>query len=122
MVSVGQDDHVSSVEVIPRECFADADRRRFDAAGRELRLGSRPAARFSWLSRPDFYSTENSEEPKHMMEVLALSSVTFLCFIHDQPPQAVPALAFSLQPSAFPGDIPRLRDSFRGQEHVIVVY
>ena len=63
MVSVGQDDHVSSVEVIPRECFADVDRRRFDAAGRELRLGSRPAARFSWLSRPDFYSTENSEEP-----------------------------------------------------------
>jgi len=35
----------------------------FDAAGSELRLEGRPAARFTLLSGDEFYSTENSEEP-----------------------------------------------------------
>jgi hypothetical protein len=35
----------------------------FDAAGRELRLEGRPAARFTLLSGDESYSTENSEEP-----------------------------------------------------------
>jgi hypothetical protein len=36
-----------------------------DATERKLWLECRPAAHFSWLSEPKFYSIENGEEPDY---------------------------------------------------------
>ena len=58
-----QEEASSTMQVIDLKVIANVYLRCSTAAGRELWLASRPAARFSWQSADGFYSTQNSEEP-----------------------------------------------------------